>query len=247
MGSSSDSSSNQNNSTEKEIDSIKLIDVVIKRISYTFIGCIIVLAILFLIIISIVPNDKINIAFSFNDAFIGVIATLIGIMVTFVIGYQILNALQIKKEMSEYKDIIKEIKLKSDENTSNVQKCENRLDKMNTFHNDLYVNMSSILNSKSIADMMEYKRKLFIYVEKLNNLSDSILSRCDIQDEEVEKYLYLFEKYMYDLFIYGKYVCDLTKEDIYEVERDLYIKIRDYKRYNFIEVILEKESVQDFV
>lgn len=54
----------------------------------------------------IIPSKNINLSFSFNDAFIGVIATLIGIMVTFVIGYQILNSLQIKEDVEKNKKYI---------------------------------------------------------------------------------------------------------------------------------------------
>lgn len=48
-----------------------------------------------------IPIEKLDLKMS--DGFIGATATLIGIMVTFVIGYQILNAIQIKKDIEEFK------------------------------------------------------------------------------------------------------------------------------------------------
>lgn len=94
----------------------------------------------------IVPSKNINLSFSFNDAFIGVMATLIGIMVTFVIGYQILNALQIKKDMDIYKD------------------------DMSMHKSEFESFLSQINNVKIIADIKESESNILINISLLDSL-----------------------------------------------------------------------------
>lgn len=64
-----------------------------------FIIGLVIVACLFVYLLNKVPADKLIIDFSLGDGVISIIATLIGVMVTFAIGYQILNAIQIKEDI----------------------------------------------------------------------------------------------------------------------------------------------------
>lgn len=247
MGSSSDSSSNQNNSTEKEIDSIKLIDVVIKRISYTFIGCIIVLAILFLIIILIVPNDKINIAFSFNDAFIGVIATLIGVMVTFVIGYQILNALQIKKDIETMqKKTVQQQRKQKKQIKSAIESLKKDFDEKNTFiEKRLELELLNLelkkANEKNqgLDNLADYIVCIVQYVESTKKIIEDIQS-INLIDKRRE----YFENETFFVRAKIKYVLDFEVKNPDEEEFDNYSQLPIPKREDWYMSVITSENVK---
>lgn len=57
-----------------------------------------------------------------NDVFVGIIASFVGISVTLVIGYQIINTIEIKKEIAEQRKSADELKQLSDDLKSTIRK-----------------------------------------------------------------------------------------------------------------------------
>lgn len=128
-------------------------------------------------------NNNISVSFSLNDSFIGIIAALIGVMVTFVIGYQILNAIQIKEDVDYIKkDVLSKVehiqvdfktlesKLQYDIATSNL---DTSLDLNNVY--ELYDNND---DTKSIINLMFALKQFFNsiitindthYIKRINN------------------------------------------------------------------------------
>lgn len=74
-----------------------------------------------------------------NDVYVGVVATFVGISVTLVIGYQIINTIEIKKEITEQRKTADNLQKISDELkiTIHKQKCEMQegFDIMNVLQN----------------------------------------------------------------------------------------------------------------
>lgn len=60
-----------------------------------------------------------------NDIYLGLLATFIGIAVTMLIGYQIFNAIDIKKEVLEQKKITEELRVMNAEISKTIKKQEN--------------------------------------------------------------------------------------------------------------------------
>lgn len=67
-----------------------------------------------------IPIDKLDLKMS--DGFIGATATLIGIMVTFVIGYQILNTLEVNRKIENFQENLKTVKEEQQHNIIQLKK-----------------------------------------------------------------------------------------------------------------------------
>ena len=75
-----------------------------KHIFISIISLVISIIAIGLCTIQVTPSYSIN-----EQTYIGIIATLIGVLVTFVVGYQILNTLSFKDDMRKFEEKTKEI------------------------------------------------------------------------------------------------------------------------------------------
>ena len=81
-----------------------------KHIFISIISLVISIIAIGLCTIQVTPSYSIN-----EQTYIGIIATLIGVLVTFVVGYQILNTLSFKDDMRKFEEKTKEIDKLKDE------------------------------------------------------------------------------------------------------------------------------------
>ena len=81
-----------------------------KHIFISIISLVISIIAIALCTIQVTPSYSIN-----EQTYIGIIATLIGVLVTFVVGYQILNTLSFKDDMRKFEEKTKEIDKLKDE------------------------------------------------------------------------------------------------------------------------------------
>lgn len=62
-----------------------------------------------------------------SDTYIGIIATFIGIAVTMLIGYQIVNTLEIKKEVAEQRKLANDLKQMSEDLNKTIERQKNEM------------------------------------------------------------------------------------------------------------------------
>lgn len=139
-----------------------------------------------------IPIDKLDI--KMTDAFIGIIATLIGIMVTFVIGYQILNAIQIKTDVEKYQNET-ETQIKNQNNAFGKFKIE-------------------LKNISLVNRMYELQKAIEEIIAKLDNLKP--LVKPDTSSDYYTQYLISYYEYFNALYEYSKIVNKVDEIYLYK-------------------------------
>lgn len=175
----------KNKHESKKDESSRSIYDYMKLVFITFIIGILIVAFTFLAMVYKVPADKLIIDFSLGDGVISVIATLIGVMVTFVIGYQILNALEIKNEVRtikrEMQGAIKKLEVDfRDKNNFIEKKMEFELLRL-----DLKKAKESVTD---FHDFALYIKEIVVFIEKTQKILNAKL--CDsLSDERKSSFL----------------------------------------------------------
>lgn len=170
--------------SKKEESSRSIYDYM-KLVFVTFIIGILIVAFTFLAMVYKVPADKLIIDFSLGDGVISVIATLIGVMVTFVIGYQILNALEIKNEVSKIK---REMQVAIKKLEADFRDKNNFIEKKMEFELlrlDLMKASEDVTNFFRFAS---YIKEIVVFIEKTQKILNTKL--CDsLSDERKSSFL----------------------------------------------------------
>lgn len=119
-----------------------------------------------------------------NETFIGIIASFIGISVTLLIGYQIINTLEIKKEISDQKKRSNELEVMFDEAKQGIEMQKHEMqegfDIINTLINyqakgkkyslDAFTSLHHALVSSINTDRDDYEWMFYLLREYISNI-----------------------------------------------------------------------------
>ncbi|MBP1644976.1 MAG: hypothetical protein H6Q16_551 [Bacteroidetes bacterium] len=119
-----------------------------------------------------------------NETYIGIIASFIGISVTLLIGYQIINTLEIKKEMSEQRKRSNELGVMFDEAKQSIEmqkyEVQEGFDIINTLINyqakgkryslDAFMSLHHALVSSINTDRDDYEWMFDLFREYISNI-----------------------------------------------------------------------------
>jgi hypothetical protein len=96
-------------------------------------------------------------AFSFtNDAVIGVVATMIGVCATFMVGWQIFSSMQVRSELKDAQNLIKKLEGKLSKVNSTIDEQNGKIKKAQDISNELSNKLeqanSTIVGIQSLSD-----------------------------------------------------------------------------------------------